>query len=117
MVIPDNNIGDVNLVNNWGNTIIIQHQDGLYSKLSHLKEKTITVKRGEKVKQGQINSKMWKLRAVACTAPSFSDCRQMPFIGSKTIEYPVEPLCPETEKQVLNFTHPMMFRPLDDKGH
>ena len=86
--IPDNNIGDVNLVNNWGNTIIIQHQDGLYSKLSHLKEKTITVKKGEKVKQGQTIARCGNSGRSPVPHLHFQ-MQEMPFIGSKTIEYPV----------------------------
>jgi len=35
--IPDNKIGELNLTENWGNTIIIKHSDYIYSKLSHLK--------------------------------------------------------------------------------
>ena len=86
--IPDNNIGDVNLVNNWGNTIIIQHQDGLYSKLSHLKEKTITVKKGEKVKQGQTIARCGNSGRSPVPHLHFQ-MQEMPFIGAKTIEYPV----------------------------
>jgi len=51
--VPDNKIGDVNTHQNWGNTVVIKHSDYLYSKLSHLKEGSIKVKKGEFVKQGQ----------------------------------------------------------------
>ena len=36
--IEDNAIGQVDMNNNWGNTIIIKHTDLLYSKLCHLKK-------------------------------------------------------------------------------
>ena len=52
--IPDNKIGDVNLKNNWGNTVIIDHGDGLFSKLSHLKKKSIKVESGYEIKKGEI---------------------------------------------------------------
>jgi len=52
--IPDNKIGDVNLKNNWGNTIIIDHGEGLFSKLSHLKKKSIKVELGDEIKKGEI---------------------------------------------------------------
>ena len=52
--IPDNKIGEVNLAQNWGNTVIIDHGEGLYSHISHLKRKSITVKEGDKVRKGQI---------------------------------------------------------------
>ncbi len=34
--IPDNTIGNVNTKQNWGNTVIIKHNDYLFAKLSHL---------------------------------------------------------------------------------
>ena len=36
--IKDNSIGDVDVQNNWGNTIILKHGDYLFTKLSHLNE-------------------------------------------------------------------------------
>ncbi len=52
--IPDNKIGEVNLEQNWGNTVIIDHGEGLFSSLSHLKRKSILVKEGDEVKKGQV---------------------------------------------------------------
>ena len=52
--VPDNEINDVNLENNWGNTIIIRHGDYFYSKLSHLKPGSFKVIKGEWVKTGQL---------------------------------------------------------------
>jgi murein DD-endopeptidase MepM/ murein hydrolase activator NlpD len=51
--IPDNSPGDANTRNNWGNTIIIRHDYGLYSKYAHLKPGSVKVKIGEYVYQGQ----------------------------------------------------------------
>jgi urea transporter/murein DD-endopeptidase MepM/ murein hydrolase activator NlpD len=52
--IPDNNIGDINLETNWGNTVIIKHGENLYSSISHLKESSTKVKVGDFVKKGNI---------------------------------------------------------------
>ncbi len=52
--IPDNKIGDVNLKSNWGNTIILKHDEGLYSSLSHLKMNSFRVKPGDFVKKGEL---------------------------------------------------------------
>jgi urea transporter len=52
--IPDNQVGDVNLEKNWGNTIILKHEHGLFSSLSHLESGSIKVKEGDKVKKGEI---------------------------------------------------------------
>ncbi len=52
--INDNKIGEVNIKQNFGNTIVIDHGEGLFSALSHLKKKSITVKEGDKIKKGDI---------------------------------------------------------------
>ena len=96
--IEDNNIGDVNIVHNWGNTIIIQHTDGLYSKLSHLKENSVTVKRGEKVKQGQPIAKCGNSGRSQVPHLHFQ-LQATPYIGSKTIEYPVSHYILKQEKE------------------
>jgi urea transporter len=52
--IPDNAIGSVNLENNWGNTIVLLLDNGLYVKLCHLKQGSATVAEGERVAHGHI---------------------------------------------------------------
>ena len=47
--IPDNSPGDTNTSQNWGNTVVVRHVAGLYSKYSHLKPGTIRVKSGDYV--------------------------------------------------------------------
>lgn len=86
--IEDNIIGEKNLEHNWGNTIVIKHHDRLYSKLSHLKQGSIDVKEGNKVKKGDILAR--------CGNSGYSpfphlhfQLQETPFVGSRTIEYPV----------------------------
>ncbi|HAB51580.1 MAG: hypothetical protein A2315_16965 [Ignavibacteria bacterium RIFOXYB2_FULL_35_12] len=52
--VRDNEPGDINLQQNFGNTIIISHQYGLFSSISHLKSDSIKVKEGDKIKKGDI---------------------------------------------------------------
>lgn len=52
--VEDNEIGEVNLAENWGNTVIIKHDNFLYSKISHLKKNSIRISKGEYVKKGDI---------------------------------------------------------------
>ncbi len=52
--VSDNEIGDVNINDNWGNTLIIKHAPMLFSKMSHLKNESIKVKVGDNVKRGDI---------------------------------------------------------------
>ncbi len=55
--VSDNEIGDANLKNNWGNTVIVEHEEGVYTSLSHLKPGSIRVKEGDIVKKGEIVAK------------------------------------------------------------
>lgn len=50
--IPDNDIGEINIRQNWGNTVIIRHTPYLFSALSHLQPDSICVKTGTRVKAG-----------------------------------------------------------------
>lgn len=52
--IDDNEPGKVNMVQNWGNTVIIKHQNNLYSQLSHLRNGSIKLKNGEYVRKGDV---------------------------------------------------------------
>lgn len=50
--VPDNDIGDMDTNNNWGNSIIINHLNGLYSQISHIKRDTFGVYVGQFVTKG-----------------------------------------------------------------
>jgi urea transporter len=52
--IPDNPIGEVNLVHNWGNVVMVQHGPGLYSLVAHLARRSIKVKEGQHVARGEL---------------------------------------------------------------
>jgi len=86
--IEENAIGDMNLTNNWGNTVILKHAEGLYTKLSHLKKNSFRVKNGDRVKKGDI------LALVGNSGRSpephlHFQVQITPFVGSKTIYYPL----------------------------
>ncbi|MDK2851799.1 MAG: hypothetical protein PWQ38_64 [Proteiniphilum sp.] len=53
-ITEDNEIGDVNIRSNWGNTIIINHLNGLYTQMSHLKKDSFRVRIGDYVKKGTV---------------------------------------------------------------
>lgn len=50
----DNNINEVNTKKNWGNTIIINHLNGLYTQISHLKKDSFKVNIGDYVTKGMV---------------------------------------------------------------
>jgi hypothetical protein len=85
--IEDNVIGHINLKENWGNTVVIRHAIGLYSKVSHLKKHTIKVKPGDIVKQGDLLG----LCGNSGRSPEphlHFQLQATPYIGSKTLAYP-----------------------------
>lgn len=86
--LPDNRIGESDLLHNWGNTIVIKHAEGLYSKLSHLKSGSFAVKQGDRVLKGA------QLALVGSSGRSpephlHFQLQANPYIGSVTLKYPI----------------------------
>jgi urea transporter len=102
--IDDNNIGDVNTVRNWGNTVIIKHAEGLYSKLSHLQKGSVSVKTGDNVHYGQVVGKVGNSGRSPYPHLHFQ-LQPTPYIGSKTIKYPLFAYL-EDETELKTFSYP-----------
>ncbi len=86
--IPDNEVGKVNLKNNWGNTIVFEHEGGLFSAISHLKQRSIKVEINDYVEKGQI--------VASCGNSGRSPYPHLHFqfqltnkIGDKTYQFPI----------------------------
>ena len=86
--IPDNIIGDINTAHNWGNSIVIKHTEALYSQLSHLKEGSITVQKGDFVRKGQRIGKVGNSGHSPYPHLHFQ-LQATPYIGSETMDYPL----------------------------
>ena len=86
--IEDNDIGEVNTLKNWGNTVIIKHAEGLYSKLCHLQNGSISVKSGDNVHYGQVIGKVGNSGRSPYPHLHFQ-LQPTPYIGSKTLKYPL----------------------------
>lgn len=85
--VEDNPVGGNNTHQNWGNTIVLKHAEGLYTKLSHLRKGSIRVTKGEYVKRGML--------LAACGNSGRSpephlhfQVQATPYIGSRTLAYP-----------------------------
>ncbi len=52
--LTDNAPGDVDLVNNWGNILLIRLDSGLHLLLAHLKQHSIKVAEGDHIKPGSL---------------------------------------------------------------
>jgi len=105
--IDDNAVGSVNMKENWGNSIVIQHAAGLYSKVSHLKKASLKVKVGDCVKQGDIIA----LCGSSGRSPEphlHFQLQTTPGIGSKTLHYPFAYFVDESgsEKKLKNYAIP-----------
>lgn len=85
--IEDNIIGDVDTINNWGNTVIIKHSNGIFSKLCHLKYHSIEVKEGDNIKQGQLLGKCGNSGRSPYPHLHFQ-FQPTPYIGSPSLNYP-----------------------------
>ncbi len=86
--IPDNPIAVPNTRENWGNTVIIKHDNFVYSSLSHLIPGSIIVKEGQRVRRGE--------KVGLCGSSGRSpyphlhfQMQYSPYIGSKTLDYPI----------------------------
>jgi urea transporter/murein DD-endopeptidase MepM/ murein hydrolase activator NlpD len=86
--IADNLVSKVNLNENWGNTVIIKHAEGLYSNLSHLKPGSIKVREGDWIHPGDLVG--------TCGSSGRSpephlhfQVQANPYFGSQTMRYPI----------------------------
>lgn len=52
--VPDNDCGRINLQQNWGNYVVLQHGASLYSLVAHLQRGSIKVVPGQSVRQGEL---------------------------------------------------------------
>jgi urea transporter len=105
--IADNKIGEINLENNWGNTIIIKHADYLYTNLSHLKNGSISVKEGDIVSKGDLIGRCGSSGRSPEPHLHFQ-VQAQPFIGSPTLKYPISYYLVEDGKQKIlkEFSYP-----------
>lgn len=102
--IQDNQIGEVNTLKNWGNTLIIKHADGLYSKLCHLQKGSLSSKVGDNVHYGQVLAKVGNSGRSPYPHLHFQ-LQSTPYIGSKTLKYPLFSYL-ENGKEIRTFSYP-----------
>ncbi|MBL0335866.1 MAG: urea transporter [Chitinophagaceae bacterium] len=105
--IEDNEIGKINREQNWGNTIVIRHAEGLYTKMSHLRRNSFKVNVGDYVHQGDV--------VAACGNSGRSpephlhfQVQSTPYVGSKTLAYPFEAMMVRKDGslKLAEFEHP-----------
>ncbi len=86
--VEDNLVGDANIQQNWGNSIVIKHGYQLYSQISHIKEGSFKVKKGDMVKKGTVLAHCGNSGRSPYPHLHFQ-IQTTPYIGSKTLRYPL----------------------------
>ena len=71
-----------------GNTVIIKHAEGLYSKLCHLQKDSVNVKAGDNVYCGQVIGRVGNSGRSPYPHLHFQ-LQSTQYIGSKTLKYPL----------------------------
>jgi urea transporter len=115
--IDDNLVGEVNTIKNWGNTVIIKHAEGLYSKLSHLQKGSVVVKAGDNVQYGQVIGKVGNSGRSPYPHLHFQ-LQATPYIGSKTLKYPLFSYL-ENGKEIKTFSYPssgQRIKPIEENS-
>jgi urea transporter len=103
--ISDNVIGEINILKNWGNSVIIKHTEGLFSKVCHLQNGSIIVKPGEYVQCGQVIGKVGNSGRSPYPHLHFQ-LQATPYIGAKTLKYPLFSYL-EDDKEIKTFNYPV----------
>ncbi len=86
--VDDNEIGKNNTVQNWGNTLVIKHAEGVYTKISHLRKNSIRTTKGNYVKRGEIIG--YCGNSGRSPEPHLHlQVQATPYIGSKTLNHPL----------------------------
>lgn len=106
--IEDNEPGQVNTTQNWGNSVVIQHIPGVYTQLSHLKQNSIKVKPGDFVKTGDLIAYCGNSGRSPYPHLHFQ-VQSYPAVGSKTIEYPISYFqSQKSEPELKQFAYPVL---------
>ncbi len=86
--IEENDISGVNTTDNWGNTIVLNHLNGLFTQISHIKKDSFKVAIGDYVTKGTVLATCGN--SGRSPEPHIHFQVQLdPKVGSKTTEYPI----------------------------
>ncbi|MBN3035700.1 MAG: urea transporter [Bacteroidales bacterium] len=86
--IEDNEIGDINMEHNWGNTLVIRHAEKVFTQISHLKKNSFRCERGDFVKMGDILAYCGNSGRSPVPHLHFQ-VQETPYTGSVTLDYPL----------------------------
>lgn len=100
--VADNPIGETNLQQNWGNSILIEHAPSLYSQISHILPGSFKVSKGDQVKKGQVLA-LCGNSGRSPTPHVHFQVQSSPYIGSRTLAYPISSYLAKMPKNKVVF--------------
>lgn len=86
--VEENDVGEVDTERNWGNTIIINHLNGLFSQISHIKKDSFGVFIGQYISKGTYLATCGNSGRSPEPHIHFQ-LQTVPTIGAQTLEYPI----------------------------
>ncbi len=86
----DNEIGKMDLIHNWGNSIVIKHTNYLYSQISHIKKGSYQVYKGQVIRKGDVLAYVGNSGRSPVPHMHFQ-LQATAFVGSKTMKFPIGP--------------------------
>lgn len=86
--VEENQVGAVDVHQNWGNTIIIKHSDTLFSKISHIKKGSFKFHIGDYVRRGDVIANCGNSGRSPEPHIHFQ-MQAAPFVEAKTLRYPL----------------------------
>ncbi len=102
--VEDNDIGDMNTEYNWGNTIVLNHLNGLFSQISHIKKDTFNVFVGQYITKGTYLATCGNSGRSPEPHIHFQ-LQTLPTVGAKTLAYPISYFIERTgTKKVLKIS-------------
>jgi urea transporter/murein DD-endopeptidase MepM/ murein hydrolase activator NlpD len=86
--VEDNEISGVNTLDNWGNTLVMNHLNGLFSQISHFKKDSFKVAVGDYVSKGTVLGTCGNSGRSPEPHIHFQ-LQTEPKVGAKTLAYPI----------------------------
>ena len=86
--VEENDVGEINTEYNWGNSIIINHLNGLFSQISHIKKDSFDVFIGQYITKGTYLARCGNSGRSPEPHIHFQ-LQTTPIAGAKTLEYPI----------------------------
>jgi urea transporter/murein DD-endopeptidase MepM/ murein hydrolase activator NlpD len=86
--VEENDVGEVNTEKNWGNTVILNHLNGLFSQISHIKKDSFNVFIGQYITKGTYIATCGNSGRSPEPHIHFQ-LQTIPTVGAKTLPYPI----------------------------